>query len=297
MIRKMLKNKGFIFTFIFASMLWSFFTEECFACQTSKNRNALAVMSFNIRLDAASDSMNNWKYRKDDVCRMIGYYAPDLLGMQEVCVNQMENLKLGLPGYTALGVGRDDGKQGGEFSPVFFKTSRFKLISHGDFALSECPEVFGVRGWDATYNRIATWAVLRDKASGRKLLCLNTHLDSDGRVARRESARLILRKIKEIAQGMEVIVTGDFNGTPYEEPVLIMEQGGMRNSVKASPVVYGPTWSYHDFCRIPVKERPLFDYVFVTPGIKVCRYRVIGDKPDDGFLSDHCPVIVDLTLK
>lgn len=290
-------NKGFVLTFVLASVLWSFCTIDSFARQSSKGGNGLAVMSFNIRLDAASDSINNWRYRKDNVYRMIGYYDPDLLGMQEVCSNQMEDLKHGLPDYTALGVGRDDGKQGGEFSPVFFKTSRFKLISHGDFALSEHPEVFGVRGWDATYNRIATWAVLRDKASGRKLLYLNTHLDSDGKEARRESARLVLHKLKEIAQGIAVIVTGDFNGTPDEEPILIMEQGGMKNSVKAASVVYGPTWSYHDFYRIPVKERPLFDYVFVTQGIKVCRYRVIGDKPDDGFLSDHCPVIVDLTIK
>lgn len=257
----------------------------------------MTVMSFNVRLDAESDSTNNWKYRKDNVCRMISYYSPDLLGMQEVRSNQMEDLKQGLPDYTALGVGRDDGKQGGEFSPVFFKTSRFKLISHGDFALSERPEVFGVRGWDATYNRIATWAVLRDNVSGRKLLYLNTHLDNDGKVARSESARLILRKTKEIAQGMTVIVTGDFNATPDEESIAIMEQGGMSNAVVTSPVVYGPTWSYHDFYRIPVKERPLYDYVFVSQGTSLSRYRVISDKPDDGFLSDHYPVIVDLNMK
>lgn len=290
-------NKGFKLAVILACALWLLSATNGFARQASKEGKALTVMSFNVRLDAASDSMNNWKYRKDNVCRMIGYYSPDLLGMQEVCSNQMEDLKQGLPGYTALGVGRDDGKQGGEFSPVFFKTSRFKLISHGDFALNECPEVFGVKGWDAAYNRIATWALLRDKLSGRRLLYLNTHLDCDGTVARRESARLILSKIKEIAPEFAAIVTGDFNAMPDEESILIMEQNEMQNAVKASSVVYGPAWSYHDFYRLPVKERPLYDYVFVTQGEKVCRYCVIDDKPDDGFLSDHCPVLVDLNME
>jgi len=284
-------------TFALVGTLGLAFTTEGFAHKASKDGNALTIMSFNIRLDAESDGVNNWRHRKDNVCKMISYYSPDLLGMQEVCSNQMEDLKQGLPHYAALGVGRDDGKQGGEFCPVSFKTNRFTLVSHGDFALSERPKVFGVRGWDATYNRIATWAVLRDKSNGQELLFLNTHLDNDGNVARRESAKLILRKIKEIASGMAAIVTGDFNGTPNDEPIILMEKGGMQNSVKASPVVYGPSWSFHDFCRIPVKERQLLDYVFVTQGAKVVRYRVIGDKPDDGFISDHCPVIVDLNVK
>ena len=108
--------------------------------QPTQNEQPLEVMTFNIRLDAPSDSANNWKYRKDNVCKMIAYYQPDLLGMQEVCHNQMEDLKLGLPQYTALGVGRDDGKEAGEYCPVFFKTDRFTLVEHGNFSLSEQPE-------------------------------------------------------------------------------------------------------------------------------------------------------------
>ena len=140
--------------------------------QPTQNEQPLEVMTFNIRLDAPSDSANNWKYRKDNVCKMIAYYQPDLLGMQEVCHNQMEDLKLGLPQYTALGVGRDDGKEAGEYCPVFFKTDRFTLVEHGNFSLSEQPETIGVRGWDASYNRITTWAILQKKSDGKKLVFL-----------------------------------------------------------------------------------------------------------------------------
>ena len=103
--------------------------------QPTQNEQPLEVMTFNIRLDAPSDSANNWKYRKDNVCKMIAYYQPDLLGMQEVCHNQMEDLKLGLPQYTALGVGRDDGKEAGEYCPVFFKTDRFTPVSYTHLTL------------------------------------------------------------------------------------------------------------------------------------------------------------------
>ena len=167
----------------------------------------ISVMTFNIRLDASVDGPNVWANRKAAVCEMLHYYSPDLLGLQEVCPNQMEDLKAGLPDYEALGVGRDDGKHMGEHSPVFFKKSRYKLIKHGDFSLSETPEVFGTKGWDASYNRVCSWAILKDLKSGKKIAFFNTHLDNDGQVARREGIRLILNRIKEYAPGMPAIIT------------------------------------------------------------------------------------------
>ena len=264
--------------------------------QPVQNEQPLEVMTFNIRLDAPSDSANNWKYRKDNACKMIAYYQPDLLGMQEVCHNQMEDLKQGLPQYTALGVGRDDGKEAGEYCPVFFKTDRFTLVVYGNFSLSEYPDTIGIKGWDASYNRVTTWAVLQEKNNGKKFVYFNTHLDNDGKVARKEGVRLILNKIKQIAPDMPAIITGDFHCEPDEEPLQILEKGGMQNTSKTAGRTYCTSWSFHDFGRIPVDERVLLDYVFVNDGAKVDRYRVIQDMPENGFLSDHCPVLVDLTL-
>lgn len=264
--------------------------------QSTPEEQPLKVMTFNIRLDAPSDGANNWKYRKDDVCKMITYYLPDLLGMQEVCHNQMEDLKQGLPQYTALGVGRDDGKEAGEYCPIFFNSQRFTLVEYGNFALSEHPETFGVKGWDASYNRITTWAILREKSNGKKLIFFNTHMDNDGKVARNESAQLILGKIGEIAPDMPAVITGDFNCTPGEEPLQILERGGMQDASKAAAVAYGPSWSFHDFGDLPLKECVLLDYIFVTNGTTVDRYRVIQDTPDYVYLSDHYPVFVNLTL-
>ncbi len=265
-------------------------------CKPAQSEQPLEVMTFNIRLDAPSDSANNWKYRKDDVCKMITYYQPDLLGMQEVCHNQMEDLKQGLPQYTAIGVGRDDGKEAGEYCPVFFNTARFDLVDSGNFALSEHPDSIGVRGWDASYNRIATWAILQEKSNGKKLAFFNTHLDNDGVVARKEGIQLVLNKIKELAPGMPAFVTGDFNCTSGEEPLKVLEAGGMKNAAEVAAISYGPSWSFHDFFRLPLEERVMLDYVFVTGDAKVDRYRVIQDTPDKVCLSDHLPVLVNLTI-
>ena len=254
------------------------------------------VMSFNIRLDHVADSMSNWKYRKDNAAQMIAYYAPDIVGMQEVVKNQLNDLKERLPQYTALGVGRADGKEKGEYCSLFYKTERFELLKNGDFGLSETPDSIGKKGWDAACERIVTWAVLKDKVSGRKVAAFNTHFDHVGEVARRESAKLILEKIKQIAGELPVIITGDFNGTVDSEPVTILTEGGMRNACSTAKVVYGPTWSFHDFGRIPVEKRRLIDFIFVNASVEVERYRTVGDKPDNGYLSDHAPVLVTLKL-
>lgn len=254
------------------------------------------VMSFNIRLDNVADSMNNWKYRKDDAAQMIAYYTPDIVGLQEVVKNQLDDLKERLPQYTTLGVGRADGKEKGEYCSLFYKTDRFELVKNGDFGLSETPDSIGKKGWDAACERIVTWAVLKDRASGREVAAFNTHFDHVGKVARRESAKLILEKIKQIAGNLPVIVTGDFNGTMDSEPVAVLTEGGMKNACATAKVAYGPAWSFHNFGRIPVEKRRLIDFIFVDGSVEVERYRTIGDKPDNGYLSDHTPVLATLKL-
>lgn len=170
-------------------------------------------------------------------------------------------------------------------------------MEYGNFSLSEQPETIGIKGWDASYNRITTWAILQEKSNGKKLVFFNTHLDNNGEIARKEGVQLILNKIKEIAPHMPAIITGDFNCTPDETPLQTLEKGGMENASKVAAITYGPSWSFHDFGRLPLEERVLLDYVFVSGGMKTNRYRVIQDRPENGFLSDHDPVLVDVILQ
>lgn len=257
----------------------------------------ISVMTFNIRLDAASDGTNAWANRKQEVCKMLRYYCPDLLGMQEVCPNQMDDLKASLSEYEALGVGRDDGKHKGEHSPIFFNKTRFCLVAHGDFSLSETPEVFGRKGWDASYNRVCTWAVLRDRKQGREIAFFNTHLDNNGSVARREGIKLVLERIQKYAPNMPAIITADYNCSDGEAPFAVLRENGMTSVRDISPIVYGTTYSWHDYGRAPADERVLLDHVFVNHYIKATRYRVIQDKPEKVWLSDHYPIIVNIDYK
>lgn len=258
---------------------------------------ALNVMTFNIRLDAASDSMNNWKYRKDNAAQMVAYYEPDIVGMQEVLKNQLGDLKARLPEYTQLGVGRADGKEKGEYCPLFYKTDRFDLVDYGNFGMSETPDSIGIKGWDAACERITTWAILKDKASGKQIAAFNTHFDHVGQVARRESATLILAKMKQIAGKLPVVLTGDFNGELDSDPIRLLTEGGMINTYTEAPVVYGPSWTFHAFGNLVLEDRTLIDYVLVKGAVEVEKCRVIGDKPDNGYLSDHAPVMASLKLR
>ncbi len=259
------------------------------------------VMSFNIRFDSPEDSLNNWQYRKDRAANAIKFYDADILGTQEVLKNQLDDLNERLPGYTSIGVGREDGKEEGEYSALFFKTERFENLESGTFWLSETPDSAGSLGWDAACVRVATWARLKDKASQRTLFVLNTHLDHVGDTARHESIKLILSKIDQLSDGAPVIVTGDFNSSPEEDVIKQITDkstpGHLTHSHDIANIVYGPYWSLHFFGEIPYEERPLIDYVFVRGDIEVDRYGVLAETDSYAYLSDHAPILTTITLK
>lgn len=261
----------------------------------SPKETEVTVMSYNIRLDHVSDSLNNWKYRKDNAAQMIRYYQPDIVGMQEVVKNQLDDFKARLKDYTALGVGRFDGKEKGEYCSLFYKTDKYTLLDYGNFGISENPEIIGKKGWDAGCERIVTWAVLRDNKTGQEFAAFNTHLDHIGVVARREGSKLVLDKIKEIAGDRPVILTGDFNGIDTSEPFKIITSG-LKSAYHNADIAYGPKWTFHDFGRIPVADREMIDFIFTSNDIDVKRFRVIADKPEQSYLSDHCPIIADVVI-
>lgn len=264
--------------------------------QQATESGPINVMSFNIRYDNPEDSLDNWKFRKDRAANAISFYDVDVLGTQEVLHNQLEDLKQRLPEYGVVGVGREDGKEKGEYSALWYKKNRFDLVDSGYFWLSETPEVPGSKGWDGACERIASWAKLKDKTSGKEFFALNTHLDHVGVVARREGISLMLDRVSQLSGGLPVIVTGDFNSEPESDVIKHVTDPAnpehLTDARQSSPVVYGPAWSFHDFGKISYKNRPLIDYVFVRNGFKVLRYGVLAETENDAFLSDHAPVLV-----
>lgn len=264
--------------------------------QQASDSEPVNIMSFNIRYDNPNDSLNNWKYRKDRVANAVRFYDVDVLGTQEVLHNQLEDLKQQLPDYEAVGVGREDGKEKGEYAALWYRKSRFALLDVGHFWLSEAPETPGSKGWDGACERMASWVKLQDKVTGRGYFILNTHLDHVGVVARREGIKLILDRVSELSGGWPVVVTGDFNSVPDSDVIRhvtdVDNPKHLDDARRLSPVVYGPAWSFHDFGEIPYNDRPLIDYVFVRNGLKVLRYGVLAETENGAFLSDHAPVLV-----
>lgn len=264
-----------------------------------KARTDLNVMTFNIRYDNPDDGLNNWKFRKESAIKLIRFQEVDVLGAQEVLSSQLKEMTTQLQEYAVIGVGREDGKEKGEYSPILYNKDKFTLLKSGCFWLSQTPEKPS-KGWDAACERIATWAQLKDKVTAKKFFVLNTHFDHIGKVAREESVKLILNKTSELSEGLPQIVMGDFNANPESSVV----QGIVRptnsislfDSKKMASLVYGPDWSFHDFGRIPFAERPLIDYIFISKNIKVLKYGVLAETVNNYFLSDHTPVLVKVSL-
>lgn len=279
-----------------AILLLPFLAASCGQMKQPSEPQPINVMSYNIRYDNPEDSLNNWAFRKDRAANAIRFYDADIVGTQEVLHNQLVDLQERLPEYDVIGVGREDGKEKGEYSALWYKKERFELLDSGYFWLSENPEEVGSKGWDGACERIASWAKLQDKASGKKFFALNTHLDHVGVVARREGISLILDKVKELSEGEAVIVTGDFNSTPESDVIKHVTDPSLPEHLtdarSISPIIYGPSWSFHDFGEIPYEHRPLLDYVFVRNGLEVVRYGVLAEMENTAFLSDHAPVLV-----
>lgn len=258
-------------------------------------------MTFNIRMANKGDKENYWDHRKEYAGGLIRFYEPDLIGMQEVLHQQLTDLCEELPDYTYIGVGRLDGKTKGEYAPIFYKKDRFKLLDSGNFWLHENPQTVGEKGWDAACERVATWGLFEEKASKKRFLFLNTHLDHVGKIARREGAKLILKEVDRLAQQYSAIVTGDFNATADEEPIEILIQGNatqkLINSRSVATLKYGPEWSFHDFGQLPVEQRSLIDYIFLKGTWEVSKHGILSEHKGILYPSDHCPVISALYLK
>jgi len=279
-------------------LLLSLLSVSSFAQQISNNPSTINVMTFNVRLDTEADGLNNWKYRKEIAANTITFYQADIVGTQEVLHNQLLDLEKLLPDYSSIGVGREDGMEKGEYSAIFYNNKKLTETGSGYFWLSENPLSIGQKGWDAACERIATWAKLKDNKTGKIFFVLNTHFDHIGKIARRESAKLILNKVKLYSKKMPVIVMGDFNSEPEAEAIQILTDTSnplrLTDSYRVSPIVQGPEWTFHEFGRLPLNERTRIDYIFVKNNVKVLSYKVIDEKVDNKYVSDHNPVLVQV---
>ncbi|MGM9803294.1 MAG: endonuclease/exonuclease/phosphatase family protein [Muribaculaceae bacterium] len=265
------------------------------SCSQKPQTITVNYATINMRYDNPDDSANNWKFRKERMAQFITDEQLDIFGTQELLNNQVEDLKQLLPGYSMVGVGRDDGAKEGEYAAIFYVTDRFEALDNGTFWLSETPDSVGRMGWDAVCTRIATWAKLQEKSTGKVFMAVNTHFDHVGVEARRQSALLIIDKIKTIVGDKPAIVTGDFNVDDQSEAyrTITTNEFVLNDAYKIAQAVEGVNYTWHEFGKLPAQERSKIDFIFVTPGIEVTRAYIPQEDPAAP-LSDHNPHVATL---
>ena len=266
----------------------------CLSCDKQEGLT-LRVASYNLRMDTPSDSLNAWSFRKDNVNALIRYNDFDIFGTQEGFLHQLQDI-CRMPEYAYIGAGRDDGQSAGEHSAIFYKTERFEVLEKGDFWLSETPDVPG-KGWDATCcNRICSWAKFKEIKSGKVLYFFSVHFDHQGVVARQESGKLMVAKMKEIAGDYPLICVGDFNSTPETEQIKSLSSylNDARQTTQLPP--YGPEGTFNRRFGNPISPGRI-DYIFVSDEIQVLRYASLTDNDGRYYPSDHIPVMADIILK
>jgi endonuclease/exonuclease/phosphatase family metal-dependent hydrolase len=255
---------------------------------------SLKVMTYNIRLDTEQDGINAWPKRKHKVFELIKKYDPDIVGVQEALHHQLQDLVTNLHDYAYVGVGRDDGKEKGEYSAIFYKREKLDVRESSTFWLSETPEVPGSKSWDAAITRVASWAKVVEKKSKSDFMIVNTHFDHIGKEARKNSAMLIKQKLSTLAGNLPVILTGDFNCTRDESPYLTMMETSSFKLIDPAPQL--PPGTFCGFEMGKIECRPI-DYIFFTQQWNASHYQVINDNDGKYYPSDHLPVMVEFTLK
>ena len=283
----------------------------------------MLVGSYNIRLKVSSDSVkgNVWAKRCQVICDQVNFMGPVVFGAQEVLHTQLLDMLDRLDGYDYIGVGRDDGKTGGEYAAIFYKTSQLRLLDYGNFWLSETPDRPGL-GWDAACVRICTWGkfACQTASDDEAFYFFNLHMDHVGVIARREAAKLIVQKIREIAPGEPVIVTGDFNVDQKDEIYSIFTSSGLlKDSYLDTRIRFAENGTFNSYDTDLYTDSRI-DHIFVSPCWQVDAYGVLTNSywtPDENSNeqmkghdapqeidfskytrrqpSDHYPVFVRLT--
>ena len=256
---------------------------------------SIKAITFNIRYANESDGNNKWSLRTGIVNDFIAYEAPDFLGLQEALISQIRDIASAQEGFKWIGKGRDDGKEAGEFSPLFYNATRWKLVDSGTFWLSETPDVPS-KSWDAALPRVCTWAKFESIQDQSIVYVFNTHFDHIGELARQNAAALIVKQIEEKAGSQKTILMGDFNAEVSSQTIQTVLKSPLVDSFDQAVVKLGQegTFNGFDYQSIPTRR---IDYLFVSQDFMVRKYGVDSRVIDGRYLSDHFPVIIDLTLK
>ena len=254
------------------------------------------IMSYNIRLNIASDGENAWPNRKEFLTSQVLFFAPDVLGVQEALPGQMRDLDTLLTDYNFIGKARD-GVDKGEYSAIFYNKKTVSVEKDNTFWLSETPDELS-QGWDGACRRVCTYGLFTLKSTKEKFWVFNTHLDHVGKVAQKKGLKLILDKVKSVnTENLPVFITGDFNVEPNSDAIA-QTKVDFYDSKEIADIIFGPEGTFTGFkYDEPVKRR--IDHILVSknPKVNVEKYAIFSSSVNFKFPSDHFPVFIEAELK
>lgn len=260
----------------------------------SECQQTIQVLTFNIRLDTDGDKENAWTHRKELVVNEITQISPDFIGLQEVLPHQMQYIEKNLTGYKVIYRTREVKESEGEGTPVLVNLNKWDVLEEGTFWLSGTPDIPGSNTWNAAYKRIATWVKVLSKDTGDEILFLNTHYDNVSDSARLKSSKLICKKVKELANGMPYIVTGDLNVDDKNLAyTTLLECAKLTDSyLDVYPTLSSKDYTFNNWK--PGDGEIRIDYILVSKDLKPIKAKVLKNKPGEPLASDHYAVFVSL---
>jgi endonuclease/exonuclease/phosphatase family metal-dependent hydrolase len=265
-----------------------------------KDTKTIRVLTFNLRYINVQDlGAKMWTERREAVAEIIKKDAADFVGVQEAFRLMLDDLKKRVPGYGELGVGREDGKEKGEYAAILYKTAAWEPAASGTFWLSDTPAVPGSATWGNKVTRVCTWGRFKNKMSGRELFVFNTHFDHESQPSREKAAAMILGRIRDRGSNAPVIVTGDFNAAPDNPAILTLTKGPPALTDawlalnKDTPGTESGT--FHAFGGR--RDGPRIDFIFATAEFTPVESSILHDQKGGNYPSDHYPVRATLRVQ
>jgi endonuclease/exonuclease/phosphatase family metal-dependent hydrolase len=271
------------------------------------------IITHNIRYATTSPfpGEERWQVRCPRLCSQLVFNStiPEtFICLQEVLHQQVIDILQALNATGAdwgyIGVGRDDGKVSGEYSPIFYRSKIWNLAGFETRWLSQTPDIPS-KGWDASCIRIVTIGHFTHRTSGKKIIVLCTHFDNDGAESRRHSAEFILQEINSMTARCKVsaiLLAGDFN-SPSDDgayKVMTSQDSSMEDVGLKIPIdkLYGNEMTFTSFGIVDNKPSRI-DFIFSRKedSLDYRTYGVLSNRFDDGvYLSDHRACVADFSL-
>jgi endonuclease/exonuclease/phosphatase family metal-dependent hydrolase len=280
-----------IVRFSFAFGLWLLLTCAGLS-QNAAPTETLCVMSYNLRF-ASSNPPNAWPVRRPLMSEVILKFSPDVIGTQEGLFQQLKDLAADLPGYAWLGIGRDDGREQGEFMAVFYRTNRLQPLSTNFYWLSDTPEIPGSSTWGNKNRRMVTTVKFRDLNRKTEFYFLNTHFDHEIQLAREKSAELVRQRVQQLPGSLPILLVGDFNaaaGTNKAYLRLTQEDFFKDTWPLARERRNEGIATFNGFQGIR-KNGPRIDWILLRGKATVDAAEIVTFSRDNQFPSDHFPII------